>query len=135
MPSNTFFEVCHHMEIPYKHLQAGKQTDCVFQGQETVGVTISSWQHLFTPNFLHPRFYLQLNMRSSRCSRMDQPDGFLLTQRNSKTTVRLDIESKLLCHVRFLWPDGNISSQWWEKNVCRAGRCLRPNRMDHRNTF
>lgn len=30
---------------------------------------------------------------------MDQPDGFLLTQWNSKTTVRQDFESKLLCHV------------------------------------
>lgn len=85
-----------------------------------------------------PQLYLPLNMRSSWYSQMDQPDGFLLTQWNLKTTLRQDLESKCLCHVSdFLWADGNISSpvHWWERNICRIHRHLRPKRMAHRNIF
>lgn len=58
----------------------------------------------FTLPVFIPQFYLPLNMRSSWCTQMDQPDGFLLTQWNSKT--RPWVKISLSC-LRFFMA-------WWQ---------------------
>lgn len=76
--------------------------------------------YCFTLVIFIPLFYYPLSMRSFWYTQMDQPDGFLLTQWNSKTLNQNDsVMSPILF---FLRPDGNISSSvhWWEKNICRT---------------